>query len=729
MFTAVERGGRKGNSMLSRGASSKTRKLRLGLLVVLGFVLAAATAPASGLAAPTFEPGAAGIGDPYFPLDGNGGYDVRHYLLDITYDPDTDELSGVATIRARATQNLSQFNLDFVGLTVDSITVGGRAAEWTRDGGELIVSPRTGLPARQKFKTVVRYHGIPEPVVDAFGVSGFIATDDGALIAGEPHVAATWFPANDHPLDKAAYTFRITVPAGLEAVANGRLKSSRTRSGWTTWVWNAKAPMASYLATATMGQFDLSAYRIAGIRYWDAIDPQLFAVPAPRTGEQYALSQKGDPSFKRLARTISVPAGGATLSFAINRDTEPEWDFVFVEAHTVGADDWTTLPDVNGHTSQNTGFSCPFWHELHPFLTHYQTDNGDEPCSPAGSSGDWWAASGASEGWEDWSVDLSAFADSDVEVSISYASDDFIQLAGAFVDDVVVSTGAGTTSFEDDGDTFDGWTVPGAPDGSAPNPNDWIVGTPADAPPPIGADIQASFARQGEIIDFLSSMFGPYPFGAAGGIVDNADLGFALENQTRPIYSKVFWTAPGFGDGVVVHELAHQWYGDSLAVAAWQHIWLNEGFATYAEWLWSEREGLGTVQENFDAAYGLPEDDPFWSITIGDPGPDALFDFAVYARGAMTLHQLRLAVGDADFFTILRQWASSQAGGNVTTDEFISLAEQISGQQLDELFDTWLFTSGKPVVADALSLQRSAGPQGVDNGPAARSLRKVAFKR
>ena len=93
---------------------------------------------------------------------------------------------------------------------------------------------------------------------------------------------------------------------------------------------------------------------------------------------------------------------------------------------------------------------------------------------------------------------------------------------------------------------------------------------------------------------------------------------------------------------------------------------------------------------------GIPADDPFWSLTIGDPGPDTLFDFAVYARGAMTLHQLRLAVGDDDFFRILRQWASSQAGGNVTTAEFIRLAESVSGQQLDDLFQAWLFTAGRP---------------------------------
>jgi hypothetical protein len=675
----------------------------LGLALVLG------TGAAGGQPGGPFLPGAAGLGDPYFPLDGNGGYDVQHYRLALTYDPDTDVLTGKATIRAVAKQNLSRFNLDFDGLTVDSIKVAGRSAEWSRDSAELTVTPRAGIRKGTVFKTVVAYHGIPETINDELGISGFIPTNDGAVIAGEPHGAATWFPANDHPLDKASYTFRVRVPAGLEAVANGVLESKRTKGGWTTWTWNAREPMASYLATATIGEFDLDAYRIKGVRFWDAIDPQLLAVPAPRTGTQYAISQKGDPSYKRLSRVISVPAGGATLEFAINRDTEPGWDFVFVEAHTVGAEDWTTLPDLNGHTSQDTGFVCPYWHFLHPFLLHYQTDNGDETCSPSGSSGEWWAVSGASDGYEDWKVDLSDFAGGEVEVSISYASDDFIQGLGAFVDDIVVSTGAGTTSFEADGNTMDGWTVPGAPAGSEANPNDWIVGTQADAPPPLGEDVRASFARHGEIIDFLSSQFGPYPFSASGGIVDKVDIGFALENQTRPVYSPFFWSIPGQGDVVVVHELAHQWYGDSLAVAAWQHIWLNEGFATYAEWLWLEHEGIATVEENFDGYYnGIPEDDPLWSVEIGDPGVGDLFNFAVYARGAMTLQQLRLAVGDEDFFTILRRWAAEHAGGNVTTDQFIALAEQVSGQDLDELFETWLFTPGKPVVADALTLRSTA---------------------
>jgi Peptidase family M1 domain/Peptidase M1 N-terminal domain/Immune inhibitor A peptidase M6 len=719
--------------MFWQGAIRVIRNSWLGLSVVLGAVLVAGVAAAGAQgASQRFQPGAPGIGDPYFPLDGNGGYDVKHYLLNIKYDPATDVLRGVATIRARATQNLSRFNLDFVGLTVRSIKVNGRPATWSRDGGELTVTPRRGLRSKRIFITRVRYDGVPEPIEEGLGISGFVHTDDGAVIIGEPHVAATWFPVNDHPIDKAAYTFRVTVPAGLEAVANGRLQGTRTKGGSTTWRWNAREPMASYLATATMGEFDLDAYRSGRIRFWDAIDPDLLAPPAvPRTGEQFAISQKGEPAYKRLARTIAVPDGGATLSFWITRDTEPGWDFVFVEAHTAGQADWTTLQDENGHTSQDTGAVCPFWLELHPFLTNYQTATGDETCSPQGATGgEWWAASGASDGWEQWQVDLSAYAGSTVEVAITYASDESVQLAGAFVDDIVVSTGEGSTSFEEDGDTFDGWTVPGAPAGSPPNPNDWIAGTVADTPEPLGAAVQASFSRQPEIIDFLSGMFGRYPFSAAGGIVDDADIGFALENQTRPIYSWFFFLFPGLGDSVVVHELAHQWYGDSLAVARWQHIWLNEGFATYAEWLWAEREGLATVQEIFDDFYSIPAEDPFWSLTIGDPGPDALFDGAVYDRGAMTLHQLRLVVGDGDFFRILRRWATSRRGGNVTTPQFIRLAERVFGQQLDALFNAWLFTPEKPALFGPGALRSSATAQGEHDRPALRGvLRHLKGKR
>jgi hypothetical protein len=155
---------------------------------------------------------------------------------------------------------------------------------------------------------VVRYDGVPRTqqiILPGFTLeAGFIHTDDGAVIAGEPEVAANWFPVNDHPIDKAAYTFVVTVPVGLEVVGNGRLVAHRTRGRSTTWVWNAPEPMASYLATATIGQFDLRTYRTPdGLRMYDALDPDLFTEPAnpddpasPTFGEiaQGSLARQGE---------------------------------------------------------------------------------------------------------------------------------------------------------------------------------------------------------------------------------------------------------------------------------------------------------------------------------------------------------------------------------------------------------------------------------------------------
>ena len=163
-------------------------------------------------AASTFHPGAPGIGDPYFPLAGNGGYDVGHYSLDVSYDPATAHLDGVATIEATATENLSSFNLDFHGLNVHSITVDWWNATWTRDGDELTVTPKRGLKSGRPFTVVVHYEGEPGIIDAALGPGGWFPTDDGALVIGEPDVAAAWFPVNDHPADKASYTIEVTRP-------------------------------------------------------------------------------------------------------------------------------------------------------------------------------------------------------------------------------------------------------------------------------------------------------------------------------------------------------------------------------------------------------------------------------------------------------------------------------------------------------------------------------------
>jgi murein tripeptide amidase MpaA len=201
---------------------------------------------------------------------------------------------------------------------------------------------------------------------------------------------------------------------------------------------------------------------------------------APHTGVFYMYSQISDVSYKRLTRTINVPASGAQLSFWTSHDTEPAWDHLFVEARTAGGTDWTTLPDLNGHTSTSTGDSCPEgWRDLHPQLDHYQTVNADGTCSPTGSSGVWHAASGGSGGWQQWNVDLAAYANSQVEISIAYVSDWSVQGLGVFIDDIVVSTGEGTTSFESG---LDGWAVTGPPAGSAPNGNNFTRTTAAGFP-------------------------------------------------------------------------------------------------------------------------------------------------------------------------------------------------------------------------------------------------------
>ena len=192
----------------------------------------------------------------------------------------------------------------------------------------------------------------------------------------------------------------------------------------------------------------------------------------PHTGDQYVYSQIADVSYKRLTREIQVPAAGGDLNFWTSYDTEPAWDHVFVEARTAGGTDWTTLPDQNNHTTQDTGDSCPEgWRELHPHLDHYQTLNANGTCSPTGTGGgEWHAASGNSSGWQEWSVDLSEWSGETVEISIAYASDWATQNLGVFVDDVTLPDGT-TTSFETD---LGGWQITGPPAGSGPNANNWI---------------------------------------------------------------------------------------------------------------------------------------------------------------------------------------------------------------------------------------------------------------
>jgi len=437
----------------------------------------------TGLAASGFSPGSAGLGDPMFPLAGNGGYDVAHYSLALDYTPSGNQLSGNVVITARATQNLSRFDLDLRGFSISQLLVNGAAATYARDGQELIVTPAAGLVQGRTFTIRVDYAGTPSVVTDPDdSIEGWVPTDDGAFVVGEPQGSPAWYPVNDNPRDKATYDFRVSVPAGLTVMANGVLVSQSTNGAKTTWEWRESDPMAPYLATATLGKFDLTISKTsAGIPSYVAVDPQL--------------------------------AKGQVLS---------------------------KLP---------------------------------------------------------------------------------------------------------------------------------------------------------EAVDFYTSLYGPYPFDAVGAIVDSAKVvGYSLETQTKPNFPYV----PN--EATLVHELAHMWYGDSVTLTEWPDIWLHEGFATWSEWIWSERQGNKSAHQWFNQLYNTPEQDTrFWGPAVADfTDPALLFNGTVYYRGGLTLQALREKIGDLAFFQLMKDWAQKNRFGNVTTAQFIALAEKESGQDLTQFFKVWIFQAEKP---------------------------------
>ena len=203
--------------------------------------------------------------------------------------------------------------------------------------------------------------------------------------------------------------------------------------------------------------------------------------------------------------------------------------------------------------------------------------------------------------------------------------------------------------------------------------------------------------RTPQVVDWLAGQFGRYPFEATGGVVTRLYTGFALENQARPVYP--YLSDDADGRSIVVHELAHQWFGDSVSVRSWRDIWLNEGFASYAEWLYDAAHGGPPVAARLAARYaGAPATSPFWRVRIGDPGAKHVFATPVYDRGAMALAALANRIGPTTLAGVLRTWVAQHRYGNADIAQFAALAERASGQDLAGFFTAWLYTGARPAA-------------------------------
>ncbi|MCP4967807.1 MAG: M1 family metallopeptidase [bacterium] len=435
-----------------------------------------------------------GLGDSLYPELGNSGYEVNHYSVDLTFDPEPKTITARVEIEATATQPLAAFSLDFIGFDIADITIDGDPVSFTRQDGELIIEPNATITADQQFVTAVSYTGTPAPIVSqAIPIEMGWRTDPTGInyVVSEPDAGRSWLPVNDHPSDKATYSFRITVPDPLVAAANGVLVERLTDLGWATWVWESAQPMASYLATVVIGDLEIT----------------------------------------------EDEASTATSGVAVRN----------------------VLPDG------------------------------------------------------------------------------------------------------------------------------------------ISSNSLAVLDKQGEMLEFFADVFGPYPFDAYGiAVVDGFES--ALENQTLSIFGTYMVESPRLFETVLVHELAHQWFGNSITPTDWGDIWLNEGFATYAEWLWIEHtEGPAAMAATVGGNYrqmGLASDlDP-----PGNPPADDLFNASVYVRGGLVLHALRSEVGDDAFFEILLTYAAEYRNGGVRTADFIELSESVSGQDLTDLFDSWLYGDELPTL-------------------------------
>lgn len=223
-------------------------------------------------------------------------------------------------------------------------------------------------------------------------------------------------------------------------------------------------------------------------------------------------------------------------------------------------------------------------------------------------------------------------------------------------------------------------------------------GVPQYAAVPAGsaAEALAGLSRQTAMMRTFEECFGPYPFAGYTAVVTEDELEIPLEAQALSIFGRNHMRQTWEAQRLIAHELAHQWFGNSLTLESWKDIWLHEGFACYAEWIWSQESGTMTAAERAYAAWRKLKSGP-QDLVVGDPGPERMFDDRVYKRGALALHALRTACGDAAFFGMLREWTAVWKHSSVSTQGFIAFADRcVPGLDAAEVLDPWLYQAALP---------------------------------
>jgi aminopeptidase N len=214
-------------------------------------------------------------------------------------------------------------------------------------------------------------------------------------------------------------------------------------------------------------------------------------------------------------------------------------------------------------------------------------------------------------------------------------------------------------------------------------------------PADLKQGFRTAFGRQLEMIEVFSDLFGPYPFDEYKIVVTDDELEIPLEAMGMSTFGRNTVEAGTDDERLIAHELAHQWFGNAVTAAEWKHIWLHEGFACYAEWLWTEFSGGADAGSHALRYYSKLQHSKH-DLLLADPGPKDMFDDRVYKRGALTLHALRLTIGDEKFFALLKKWVAKYSGKTVTTDDFLHMAADHSDVDLRPLWTAWLFSEELP---------------------------------